>query len=217
AKAEGPAKQAKAEWLQVMAVKLASEDGRALYKLRQQTVEPVFGIIKAVLGFTGFSMRGLDKVAGRSVSFTSATSTSGGVFPQLQLFNEGIDIEDDIEYSYLVSHTDSVAAVYNGDFDIGLSFDDARRGLRNDNPDVGSKVIVFNITDEIPNDIVAVRGELPDELKQAIFDATKAFLATEEGEAIFDEIYGWTDVQEAIDSDFDVVREAAVKLGVSEG
>ena len=64
AKAETPAKQAKAEWLQVMAVKLASEDGRALYKLRQQTVEPVFGIIKAVLGFTGFSMRGLDKVAG---------------------------------------------------------------------------------------------------------------------------------------------------------
>lgn len=160
---------------------------------------------------------GLDKVAGRSVSFTSATSTSGGVFPQLQLFNEGIDIEDDIEYSYLVSHTDSVAAVYNGDFDIGLSFDDARRGLRNDNPDVGSKVIVFNITEEIPNDIVAVRGDLPDDLKQAIFDLTKAFLATDEGEAIFDEIYGWTDVQVAIASDFDVVREAAEKLGVTEG
>ncbi len=160
---------------------------------------------------------GLDKVAGRSVSFTSATSTSGGVFPQLQLFNEGIDIEADIEYSYLVSHTDSVAAVYNGDFEIGLSFDDARRGLRNDNPDVGSKVIVFNITEEIPNDIVAVRGDLPDDLKQAIFDLTKAFLATDEGELIFDEIYGWTDVQEAIASDFDVVREAAEKLGVTEG
>ena len=159
----------------------------------------------------------LDKVTGRSVSFTSATSTSGGVFPQLQLFNIGIDIEEDIEYSYLVSHTDSAAAVYNGDFDIGLSFDDARRGLRQDNPDVGSKVIVFNITEEIPNDIVAVRGDLPDDLKQAIFDLTKAFLATDEGEAIFDEIYGWTDVQVAIDADFDVVREAAEKLGVTEG
>ena len=42
----------------------ASEQGRALYKLRQQTVEPVFGIIKAVLGFTGFSLRGIDKVTG---------------------------------------------------------------------------------------------------------------------------------------------------------
>ena len=47
-----------------MAGKLATEQGRALYKLRQQTVEPVFGIIKAVLGFTRFSLRGLDKVGG---------------------------------------------------------------------------------------------------------------------------------------------------------
>ena len=47
-----------------MATKLDSEAGRARYRLRQQTVEPVFGVIKAVLGFTGFSLRGLDKVAG---------------------------------------------------------------------------------------------------------------------------------------------------------
>ncbi|GMQ85164.1 MAG: hypothetical protein BMS9Abin07_0729 [Acidimicrobiia bacterium] len=159
---------------------------------------------------------GLENVVGKNVSFTSPTSTSGGVFPQLQLFNEGIDIENDIEYSYLVSHTDSVSAVYNGDFDIGLSFDDARRGIRKDSPDVGSKLIVFNITEDIPNDIVAVRGELPDDLKQAIFDATKAYLDTEEGELIFDEIYGWTDIQEVVASDFDVVREAAEKLGVTE-
>jgi transposase len=64
AKAEAPAKQPKADWLRVMAAKLASDEGRALYRLRQQTVEPVFGIIKAVLGFTGFSLRGLDKVSG---------------------------------------------------------------------------------------------------------------------------------------------------------
>ena len=49
-----------------MAEKLASEEGRALYKVRRQTVEPVSGVIKAVLGFTGFSLRGLDKVEGES-------------------------------------------------------------------------------------------------------------------------------------------------------
>jgi transposase len=58
------AKEPKAEWLRAMATKLAGEEGRALYKLRQQTVEPVFGIIKAVLGFRSFSLRGLDQVAG---------------------------------------------------------------------------------------------------------------------------------------------------------
>jgi chromosome segregation ATPase len=64
AQAEAPTKQARAEWLQAMAEKLASAQGQALYKLRQQTVEPVFGIIKAVFGFTRFSLRGLDQVAG---------------------------------------------------------------------------------------------------------------------------------------------------------
>ena len=58
------AKEAKADWLREMATKLDSEEGRALYGLRQQTVEPVFGVIEAVLGFTGISLRGLDKVAG---------------------------------------------------------------------------------------------------------------------------------------------------------
>jgi len=40
----------------------ATASGRALYSLRQQTVEPVFGIIKEVLGFRRFSLRGLAKV-----------------------------------------------------------------------------------------------------------------------------------------------------------
>jgi transposase len=64
AKAQAPPKAPKADWLKAMAAKLESEQGRALYRLRQQTVEPVFGIIKAVLGFTEFSLRGRDKVAG---------------------------------------------------------------------------------------------------------------------------------------------------------
>jgi phosphonate transport system substrate-binding protein len=158
----------------------------------------------------------IDVAKGRSIAFTSATSTSGGVFPQLQLFNLGIDIENDLEYSYLTSHDATVAAVYNGDFDIGLSFDDARRSLREEKTDVGEKVIVFNITDDIPNDVVAVRGGLPESLQAAVFEWTKTYLGTEEGEAIFDEIYGWTDIRLARDEDFDVVREAAVKLGVAE-
>ena len=124
----------------------------------------------------------LESVVGKTIAFTSATSTSGAVFPQLQLLNLGIDIESDIEYNYLESHDNAVSAVYNGDADIGLSFDDARRNLRRDNPDVGSKVIVFNITDDIPNDVVAVRGDLPQSFKDAVFDAIQAFLDTDEGD-----------------------------------
>ncbi len=45
-KALPAAKEPKAEWLKAMASKLTSEEGRALYKLRRQTVEPVFGVIR---------------------------------------------------------------------------------------------------------------------------------------------------------------------------
>ena len=47
-----------------MAHRLKTQAGRALYALRKHTVEPVFGIIKHVMGFRQFSLRGLDKVSG---------------------------------------------------------------------------------------------------------------------------------------------------------
>ncbi len=40
---------------------LETQAGRALDKLRKQTVEPVFGIIKRVMGWRQMSVRGLGK------------------------------------------------------------------------------------------------------------------------------------------------------------
>ena len=50
--------------VEAMAHRLKTRAGRDLYALRKQTPEPVFGIIKAVMGFRQFLLRGLDKVRG---------------------------------------------------------------------------------------------------------------------------------------------------------
>jgi len=47
-----------------MAFKLRTEIGQAIYRLRKCTVEPVIGIIKEILGFRQFSLRGLTAAAG---------------------------------------------------------------------------------------------------------------------------------------------------------
>jgi transposase len=47
-----------------MAYKLQTEIGKAIYSLRKSTAEPVIGIIKEVLGFRQFSLRGLIAAAG---------------------------------------------------------------------------------------------------------------------------------------------------------
>jgi len=46
---------------EIMRYRLETKAGKELYGLRKQTVEPAFGIIKEVLGFRRFSMRGLAK------------------------------------------------------------------------------------------------------------------------------------------------------------
>ena len=48
--------------LEAMAHRLRTQEGKALYASRKHTPEPVFGIIKSVLGFRQFLLRGLDKV-----------------------------------------------------------------------------------------------------------------------------------------------------------
>ena len=50
--------------VEAMAHRLATPAGKTLYGLRKQTPEPVFGIIKSVLGFRQFLLRGLAKVRG---------------------------------------------------------------------------------------------------------------------------------------------------------
>jgi transposase len=50
--------------VQAMAHRLATPEGKRLYALRKQIPEPVFGVIKSVMGFRQFSLRGLQKVKG---------------------------------------------------------------------------------------------------------------------------------------------------------
>ena len=72
---------------------------------------------------------------------------------------------------------------------MGVSFDDARDNVVEEDPQIGEKVTVFAYSDEIPNDGVAVAGDLSDELTQQISDAMVAVMETEEGAQAFDDVY----------------------------
>jgi len=50
--------------LVAMRDKLATKEGKAIYKQRARTVEPVFGTIKEAIGFRGFMLRGFSKMSG---------------------------------------------------------------------------------------------------------------------------------------------------------
>ncbi|HEY5891933.1 MAG TPA: transposase, partial [Chthoniobacterales bacterium] len=60
-RADPPAPGPGATFMEEMEYRVNTKEGRTRYKERQQTVEPVFGIIKEALGFRRFSMRGSAK------------------------------------------------------------------------------------------------------------------------------------------------------------
>jgi len=71
---------------EIMAHRLETKAGGELYKLRKQTVEPVFGIIKEALGFRRFLLRGLEKV---NLEWTLVSSR----YNLKRLFNLGMTIK----------------------------------------------------------------------------------------------------------------------------
>ncbi len=123
------------------------------------------------------------------LSMVDASSASGYFYPATQLENAaGLDPLA-LDVAFAGGHPNSVLNVARGDFAVGVSFDDARDNLVEEDPEIGQKVTVFAYSDEIPNDGVALNGELPEDLRQEIADAMVAVMETEEGATAFDEVY----------------------------
>jgi transposase len=61
-KPDKPPPKITAPWRVAMQEKLQTDEAKNKYRKRKQTVEPVFGIIKSVLGFTRFHLRGIESV-----------------------------------------------------------------------------------------------------------------------------------------------------------
>jgi len=155
----------------------------------------------------------LGAVAGKTVAFVEQGSTSGYAIPALQLSKAGIDPVDGIEALFAGGHDSAVQAVYDGDADVGVSFNDARGEIVETAPDVGERVVVFGWSGPIPNDGFAVAADLPDDLVTAITDAFVTISETDEGKELLSELYNIDALVPVNAADYDVIRDVEAELG----
>ncbi|WP_414647588.1 phosphate/phosphite/phosphonate ABC transporter substrate-binding protein [Cellulomonas sp.] len=156
----------------------------------------------------------IDKVEGAKVALLGPASPAGYIYPVLALQEAGLDTDADIEQLPVTANDASVLAVYNGDAEVGFSFWDARTIVAKDTPDVGQKVVVFALTEEIPNDGVALAASLSPELQDRITTALEDFSNTDEGSQVLTDIYSISKLAPADPASLDVVARAAEKLGL---
>lgn len=151
---------------------------------------------------------------GESIIFVDPASASGYYYPATQIQTvTGIDPLAGLDAQFAGGHPGAVQAVYRGEYEIGVSFDDARNNLVEEIEDVGDEVVVFAWSSEIPNDGVAIRGDLPQDLQDAITDAFLAVMETEAGAQAFFDVYSIEGLVLADLAAVDVARQVAANFG----
>ncbi|GIT78413.1 ABC transporter substrate-binding protein [Leifsonia sp. LS1] len=165
----------------------------------------------------GTGPAGLDsitKIKGATVSLLQAASPAGYIFPVAAMKKAGLDVDKDIKTVQVTANDASVLAVYNGDAEVGTSYWDARSVVAKDTPDVGKKVVVFALTDEIPNDGVSITGKISAKWQTKIADAMKDYASTEEGVKALTAIYQITGLVDADPASLKKTQDAAASIGL---
>jgi phosphonate transport system substrate-binding protein len=164
--------------------------------------------------------KSIKELKGKKFAFVDPASTSGYILP-LRLFKqEKIEIKDHI---FAGRHDAVVTAVYQRQVDAGATFytppdsdgtiKDGRMLVKTQFPDVFDKIKILQLTGPIPNDPLAFRKDLPEELKVKISESIKKYIKTEEGAGVLLGMYHITDFKPATDKDYDKVREYLKDLG----
>lgn len=153
-------------------------------------------------------IQSIDDIKGKKIAFVDPQSTSGYIYPSVVLKEHGIDPETDVQATMAGGHDKAILALLRGDVDVAVSFDDARTIVEKTDPDVMNKTRILAYTENIPNDTVSVRADMPEEWKTKIKDAFLAIAEDPEGKQVIQDIYSHDGYAEAQDSDFDVVRKA---------
>lgn len=157
--------------------------------------------------------KSIKELNGKKFAYVDPASTSGYLLP-LRLFKqENVKIK---EYMFAGKHDTVVRAVYQKQVDAGATFytppdddgtpKDARWILRTEYPDVYEKIKILKLTGPIPNDPMAFRKDVPEEIKQKIADAMIKYIKTDEGKSVLLGMYHITDFKAAADKDYDIVR-----------
>jgi phosphonate transport system substrate-binding protein len=160
-------------------------------------------------------IRAIADLKGRTFARPDPLSTSGWVIPMLTMRAAGLNPEKDLaEIIDAGSHDSVVAAVYAGDVEAGSTYVDARNLLVADRPDVMEKVVVFQVTSEIPNDGVQFSPIVPTEMRAKIVRALIEIAGTEEGKEALSTAYQWEGLEEHDDTFYDPFRQVLQASGL---
>lgn len=166
-------------------------------------------------------IKSLKDLKGRTFAFVDPGSTTGGVYPKLMLLNAGLNPEKDFaRVIYAGGHDAAVLAVFNRKVDAAATFANDtqgrdvpwRRVLKG--PDA-EQIRPLAYSKPIPNGAIAVSRRLDPALVEKVRATFKGLNATAQGQRDLSKMYLMDGFVPATSADYDPVREAFEKVGLS--
>ncbi|MEC9466284.1 MAG: phosphate/phosphite/phosphonate ABC transporter substrate-binding protein [Myxococcota bacterium] len=116
-------------------------------------------------------IKSLKDLRGKTIGLVSPNSTSGGLYPRKLLLDAGLRPSRDVRIKWLGSHEQVANAVKRRWVHAGGCFDDCR-DLAWKNPSEKVRATrILEYTPKIPGEMIMVRRDIPDEIKEAIRQA----------------------------------------------
>jgi phosphonate transport system substrate-binding protein len=180
------------------------------------------GYTSKIVVKAGSPIKNLKDLRGKTFAFVDPASTSGNYVPTLELMNSfpGMTNEDFhtngvffSSVSFSGKHQNGLQAVINGDLEAAPVASDilaAEIAAGRVNP---RDITVVHESPRIPSSPIAIRGDLPEELKAKV----KRFLLAYKNPDYFQFMLGFSAAEkpefvEALDSDYDYVRDLMAKV-----
>jgi phosphonate transport system substrate-binding protein len=159
--------------------------------------------------------RTLEDLRGKSFAWVDPGSTSGYLFPRALFEERGLAVQTFLGQQVNAGgHDKVVIAVYNRQVEAGAIFKDQRERMLTTYPNLMEATRALAETEDIPNDGVAYRKGLPQEVVEKTNRALLAITARADGRQIFSEAIGTAGVAPTSDQHYDVVRRAATALNL---
>lgn len=167
------------------------------------------------------SIQSLADLAGKRVAFVDPASTSGYLLPMKTIKESQVKTGETV---FAMKHDNVVSMIYQKQVDAGATFysppangeiQDARRLVMAQYPDVEKKIKIVKLTEEIPNEPVVFRKDLPEEVKQKLKEGFLKLVKDPEGKEALMMVATISDLKETSDADYKPVRTMLKELGES--
>jgi phosphonate transport system substrate-binding protein len=143
---------------------------------------------------------------GKTVSYPSPTALAAAVMPQYFLHTQGININKDLQNSYVGSQESSIMNVYMGQATAGATWPPPWRIFQKQHPVEAAQLKVIWETPSLVNNSVMVRNDIPQAIRQQLTQSLLDLPKTPEGREILATMET-ARFHAANDASYDIVRD----------